>query len=125
MYNWYAVNTGKLCPVGWHVPSLIELQVLINYLGGPQIAGGRMKEAGTAHWRDPNKDGSNSSGFNGLPGGIREEQDSQINITGWWYINEATSQNAITYRLEELFSSCGIMGIKKSNGCSVRCIKDN
>jgi hypothetical protein len=21
LYNWYAVETGKLCPVGWHVPS--------------------------------------------------------------------------------------------------------
>ena len=48
LYNWYAVNTGKLCPDGWHVPTNEEWTELIDYLGGIQVAGGKLKEAGLA-----------------------------------------------------------------------------
>ncbi len=44
MYNWYAVNTWILCPTGWHVPADAEWAILIDYLGGEQIAGGKLKE---------------------------------------------------------------------------------
>jgi hypothetical protein len=50
LYNWYAVKTGKLCPVGWHIPSDSEWTTLGNYLGGSSVAGGKMKEAGIKHW---------------------------------------------------------------------------
>ena len=32
LYNWYAVETGKLCPTGWHVPTDAEWTVLTDYL---------------------------------------------------------------------------------------------
>ena len=32
-YNWYAVNAGKLCPTGWHVPTSKEWVTLTDYLG--------------------------------------------------------------------------------------------
>jgi len=54
LYNWYAVNTGKLAPKGWHVPSDAEWTTLITYLGGDSIAGGKMKETGMSHWFSPN-----------------------------------------------------------------------
>jgi uncharacterized protein (TIGR02145 family) len=54
LYNWYAVNTGKLCPSGWHVPSEYEWTLLVNYLGGVYAAGGKLKETGTTHWYSPN-----------------------------------------------------------------------
>ena len=44
LYNWYAVNTGNLCPIGWHVPSYNEWDILAAYLGGVDIAGGKLKE---------------------------------------------------------------------------------
>jgi len=47
LYNWHTINTGKLCPVGWHVPTNDEWTILRNYLGGENIAGGKMKEPGT------------------------------------------------------------------------------
>jgi uncharacterized protein (TIGR02145 family) len=50
LYNWFAVETGKLCPTGWHVPTDAEWTVLSDYLGGANIAGGKLKETGTAHW---------------------------------------------------------------------------
>jgi len=71
LYNWYAVNTGKLCPIGWHVPTDKEWTTLINYLGGKDIAGGKMKETGTSHWQNPNTGATNSSGFTALPTGER------------------------------------------------------
>lgn len=71
IYNWYAVNYGKLAPSGWHVPSKTEWTTLINYLGGESVAGAKIKEAGTNHWKTPNTGTSNESGLTVLPGGYR------------------------------------------------------
>ena len=46
LYNWYAVNAGKLAPEGWHVPTSAEWQTLLTYLGGAGVAGGKMKATG-------------------------------------------------------------------------------
>jgi uncharacterized protein (TIGR02145 family) len=76
LYNWYAIGIydekRKIAPVGWHVPSDDEWQILINYLGGDAVAGTKMKEAGTAHWNSPNAGTTNESGFSALPGGCRD-----------------------------------------------------
>ena len=48
------VQSGKLCPTGWHVPTDDDWTTLSDYLGGPHVAGGKLKEAGTVHWKDPN-----------------------------------------------------------------------
>ena len=67
LYNWYAViDIRGLCPTGWHVPSDAEWTVLTDYLGGENVAGVKMKS--TSGW-DNNGNGTNSSGFSGLPGG--------------------------------------------------------
>ena len=58
------------CPSGWHLPSNDEWTALADFLGGVSIAGGKMKEAGTAHWYSPNTGATNSSGFTALPGGV-------------------------------------------------------
>jgi uncharacterized protein (TIGR02145 family) len=71
LYNWYSVNTGKLCPVGWHIPNEAEWNTLVTFLGGMNVAGGKLKDAGTAHWNASNSSASNSSGFSGLQGGSR------------------------------------------------------
>jgi len=71
LYNWYSVETGKLCPLGWHVPTDAEWSTLGNFLGGNSIAGGKMKSTGTEHWTAPNVDATNESGFSGLPGSNR------------------------------------------------------
>ena len=68
LYNWYAVNTGKLCPTGWRVPTDMEWLTLTATLGGQNVAGGKMKETGTSHWLSPNTGADNSSGFTAMGG---------------------------------------------------------
>jgi len=67
IYNWYTVNTGKLCPAGWHVPSDDEWETLCAFLGGPDQAAYKLKETGTSHWEAPNEGATNASGFTALP----------------------------------------------------------
>ena len=71
LYNWYTVSTNKLCPVGWHVPTEAEWATITAYLGEVGLAGGKLKDAGTVHWRTPNTGATNESGFTALPGGYR------------------------------------------------------
>jgi uncharacterized protein (TIGR02145 family) len=71
LYNWYTVNTGKLCPTGWHVPSTTEWTTLETFLGGASVAGGKLKETGTSKWFSPNTGATNETGFTALPGGAR------------------------------------------------------
>ena len=70
LYNFFAVtDSRKLCPAGWHVPSKSDWDILINYLGGVNVAGTRLKEPGTEHWETAG--GDNMSGFTGLAGSWR------------------------------------------------------
>ncbi|HDJ33865.1 MAG TPA: hypothetical protein ENF21_07185 [Bacteroidetes bacterium] len=71
LYNWHAVNTGILCPGGWHVPSHEEWIVLTDFRGGIDVAWGKMKEAGTEYWLEPNTGATGESVFTALPGGDR------------------------------------------------------
>ena len=69
LYNWFAVDDARgLCPSGWHVPTDAEWTILTDHLGGEPVAGGQMKM--TYGWLDGGN-GTNSSGFSGLPGGYR------------------------------------------------------
>jgi uncharacterized protein (TIGR02145 family) len=83
LYNWYAIDTlsngnKNVCPTGWHVPTDVEWTTLTTYLG----AGGKMKEAGLAHWTTPNTGATNESGFAGLPGGYRGTNGTFNDIGG-------------------------------------------
>jgi uncharacterized protein (TIGR02145 family) len=83
LYTWDAVTDSRnLCPTGWHVPSDAEWTTL-TYLGGESAAGGKLKEAGTAHWLAPNTGATNESGFTALPGGIRDT-DGDFAAIGWF-----------------------------------------
>jgi uncharacterized protein (TIGR02145 family) len=77
LYNWYAL-TDKLCPVGWHVSTDKDWETLVNYCGGWELAGGKLKEAGTTHWNAPNIGATNETGFTALP------SLGDGTSTGWW-----------------------------------------
>ena len=70
LYNWFAVTDSRgICPLGWHIPTIPEWSTLISFLGGLQIAGGKLKFTGTTHWNSPNLGATNESEFSVYPGG--------------------------------------------------------
>lgn len=128
LYNWYAVNTGKLCPTGWQIPSKSDWESLLEYLGGEAYAGGKLKEAGTAHWKSPNKKADNSSGFTALPGGILDEYGEFRFIGeygGWWSASETDSARAPLMDTHHAFGKAFSSGSDKKAFFSVRCMRTN
>ena len=128
LYNWFAVSDSRdIAPAGWHIPSDTELQILIDYLGGGAIAGGKMKEKGTVHWVSPNTDATNESGFSALPGGLRTGL-GYFAGPGYhalfWFITEYDSDNAWSVELAYDFSNALPEYDPKTCGFSVRCVKD-
>ena len=127
LYNWYTVNTGKLCPIGWHIPTDSEWILLVTYLEGENIAGGKLKEAGTIHWLSPNIGASNKSDFTALPGGYRNNIGTFLIIGkfGYWWSSPEYDKDRAWY----LYMSYDYEGVYRSiydekSGFSVRCIKD-
>lgn len=135
LYNWYTVNSiHNIAPAGWHVPTDAEWTTLITELGGESVAGGKMKETGTAHWVAPNTGATNESGFTSLPTGARGSGGSDpepfFNFMGacsyYWSATEPgpnyavgnfcrlSSDNAIVYRYDN----------SKAEGFAVRLVKD-
>jgi len=124
LYNWPAGLIA--CPDGWHLPSEEEWTTLTNYLGGDDVAGGKMKETGTAHWRNPNTGATNACGFTTLPGGCLTTNfydlsyggffwSSSVNDThGAWYISLSNYNTNVPFASESI-----------NVGFSVRCVKDN
>ena len=126
IYNGYAVDSGNLCPAGWHVPSIEEWRELSRFLGDSAKAGGKMKEAGTNHWLSPNNS-DNSSGFNALPSGIRYFEGTFSSIqtyTGIWSSTEVAQGDLWCASLYYAESSLSLNHKNKKYGFSVRCIKD-
>jgi len=132
LYNWYAVNTGKLAPTGWHVPTDAEWTILVTYLGGEQLAGGKMKttgtlEAGTGLWQDPNAGATNESGFTAVPAGGRGNLGPFYYVGGnsAWWSSSVVNESIAWYR----YLGYGYSGIfryydTKNDGFSVRCLRD-
>lgn len=135
LYQWdeamtYSTSEGiqGICPTGWHLPTDAEFALLSSYLGGDAIAGGKMKETGTAHWASPNTGATNSSGFLALPNGYRYIDgtfgglsnrsiiwsSSQQGVNSAWYRN-LDYDNEILNRYNSTY---------KTYGLSVRCLKD-
>ncbi len=134
LYQWneamqYVTTEGVqgICPAGWHLPTDPELTILTNYLGGANVAGGEMKEAGTAHWASPNTGATNSSGFTALPGGYRDYYGSFNNLADdayFWSSSESSSSTALIRKLGSNDAYVGRSSSYKTIGFSGRCVKD-
>lgn len=126
LYNWYAVNDQRgLSPKGWHIPSEQEWDTLKLYLGGKDVAGTKMKS--TSGWKN-DENGTNTSGFAGLPGGLREVDGwfSVIGIYGYWW--SSTEGNEYYTWARYLYYHGGVVGddgsFSRRYGFSVRCLAD-
>ena len=139
LYNWYAVNTGKLCPAGWHVPTDDEWKQLETFMGmTPEELerysyfrgtdeGGKLKEAGTDYWQSPNNCATNTYGFTALPGGFRigDGWYDYISENGFWWTSSRNNEyDATGWSRYMNNNNCGVFrGITWVNdGFSVRCL---
>ena len=125
LYNWYAVDDARgLCPSGWHVPTDAEWTILTDHLGGASVAGGQMKT--DYGWYDGGN-GTNSSGFSGLPGGYRNSHGDWRgagNYGLWW----SSSPSGSSAWFRGLYGYLEVVnrnnGYLPRSGFSVRCVRD-
>jgi uncharacterized protein (TIGR02145 family) len=125
LYNWYAVADSRgLCPTGWHVPTDAEWTILTVYLGGKEEANAKMKSK-VGWFKEIN--GTNSSGFSGLPGGFRAFYGTFLYVGAsgdWWSSTENGTSDAWS---RDLYYANGFVyrvSDDKTLGFSIRCLKD-
>ena len=132
LYNWYAVNDPRgLAPKGWHIPSKKEWNEMIEFLGGYEMAGNKLKA--DREWTESQYgNGTNEFGFNALPGGGRScdggfFNENDRNEGNWWCSSDCSSKGAdyksLSYGSDWVSGIYG--GIDKGSGCSVRCVKNS
>lgn len=125
LYDW--VTAKSSCPSGWHLPSDDEWKILIAYMGGDIVAGGKLKEAGLTSWQSPNAGSTNESGLTALPGGFRNGFGvfSGLGSHGlWWSSSWHDSFNACYWLIAFDSSKITRRDLIMSSMCSVICIKD-
>ena len=113
-----------LCPDSWHLPDTTEWKMLFEAVGGQGVAGRALKTQSS--WSD-NSGGTNNYGFSALPSGYYREYDgfSYVNhLSNFWTATETTSYTSYYISLESVGDAANRYDISKSNGFSVRCLKD-
>lgn len=128
LYNWYAVNDPRgLAPEGFHIPTSDEWMLLINYLGGNTVAGGKLKEMGTTNWNSPNKDATNSSGFTAVGTGNRTDLGNFTqfkNSATFWTSSLFYDDFSFLYSINYNSAGANRNNSLKTYGIAVRCIAD-
>lgn len=129
LYNW--VVGSNVCPEGWRIPDsneFFDLSLCIDPDSHQstgtfsEIAGGALKEVGTAHWLSPNTGATNSTGFTGLPNGQRNNDGdySALGTMGSWWADDGLSFLAVDNTTTNLYFTEG----GNEHGRAIRCIKD-
>ena len=150
LYNWYAVNTGKLAPAGWHVPTDDDWTILENYLiangynydGTKDVDKIAKSLCAKTNWELSDEAGTpgavpennNSSGFTALPGGLRYGAGGFVGIGKyghWWssteYLENTAYGRSLDYNYEGLLRGSNLnysYSDFKENGFSVRLVRD-
>jgi uncharacterized protein (TIGR02145 family) len=127
LYNWYAVSDSRnLAPAGWHVANSDDWGTLTDYLGGSNVAGGKLKETAMLHWKTPNTSATNESGFTALAGGYRDFDGTFRNMGdfGFWWTTSEDAGYGMSRQLSYNSSSVVTFSYSKFFGYSVRCVKD-
>ncbi|MEI7620401.1 MAG: FISUMP domain-containing protein [Candidatus Falkowbacteria bacterium] len=132
LYNFYAVNSGKLCPSGWHIPSDAEFVILTNFLsvdgqGGAGInVGGKLKDVGITYWTSPNIGATNSSGFTALPAGYRNASGAFAyrGYYSYFWSSSPDGPNAWNRYFHYNYLTFFRASYSQATGFSVRCLLD-
>ena len=127
LYNWYAVHdTRGLAPKGYHLSTAADWEKLTHYLGGELQPGTGSKMKSTSGWNNDGN-GTNISGFSGLPAGCRGTDGSFYNIYEygyWWSTIEDSTRDETLYILHYKIGISEAYDPQKKCGFSVRCLKD-
>ncbi len=128
LYNWYAADDKRnLAPDGWHIPSEEDWQILIDYLGGVEIAGGVLKD--TRIWDKPNLGATDDYGFSAVPLGIRHYEDGKDLANGrwsaFWSVTSKNDNEGFGILLDSNTIDLSAGPTNKNYGFSVRCVKDS
>jgi uncharacterized protein (TIGR02145 family) len=125
LYTWYAATDSRgVCPVGWHVPTDAEWSTLITFLGGEELAYGKLKEADEIHWLKYDT-GTNETGFTALPGGLRNSRGpfDDLGTSGyWWSSSEGSTSEGWCQIMNNTPGSLNKNLFLKRNGLSIRCL---
>lgn len=139
LYQWYEVmqyvdtiGAKGICPEGWHLPTIYEWGDMITYLGGTDVAGGKLKTTGTSSWLSPNIGATNECGFSALPAGwfdsIFAHEFTNIGELAYFWTSLSRSGYFIEYYYVELSYNWYFVGILNNpppyDGYSVRCVAD-
>ncbi|MBK8806547.1 MAG: hypothetical protein IPO21_07855 [Bacteroidales bacterium] len=125
LYNWTAALNS--CPKGWHLPSCDEWALLINYLGGEDLAGGKLKKIDTILWNNPNIGATNESGFSAIPAGSRSYDGTFYGIGEgccWWTTSEREPLRSYANNVDYAYNMIYQGFYLKEIGLSVRCLND-
>lgn len=125
LYDWATALT--VAPTGWHLPTDSEWTVMTTFLGGDSVAGGKLREADTLHWANPNTGATNEAGFTGLPGGYRVSGGTftSIRVYGYWWCSTQSGttvswDRAMYYNDRKVYRGDD----NKTHAFSIRCVKD-
>jgi len=131
LYNWYAAtNSSSIAASGWSVPTKVQMQTLLDYLGGDSVAGGHLKQIGTTYWESPNIGADNSSGMFLRGGGARHDSTGDFSGTkvfsAIWCSDDIDSVNGgILGFITSYSGSVSTSNSNKKYGYSIRLIKNS
>jgi len=127
LYSLYTINSSKICPAGWHIPTDAEWTGLFTYLDNETLASNKLKETGVTHWRGTSDVVTNETGFTALPGGYRAADGSFSGKTWygyWWIANEGATDHGSAICMSYESGQIYRVGETALNAISVRCIKN-
>ena len=127
LYNWNAISNEKnVCPTNWHVPTQKEWETLFETIGGEEIAGAKLKSQNLTTWLDTSF-ATNEVLFNAEPSGMRDVNDGFVNtryFAYYWTATEKDNTKSSVINLTYTSNGVGLFDGIKTNGYSVRCVKD-
>jgi len=126
LYDWKTAMNA--CPPGWHLPSKEEWQELVDFAGGKEIAGNKLKaKNGWNHKEGKSGNGTDDFGFSALPGGsgVSDGSFSYVGDFGyWWTATENNSNYAYYWYICHTSTYVDSYSFGKASLYSVRCVQD-
>ena len=126
LYSWNAAL--KACPLGWHLASDEEWNILIAHFGGPKAALALKSSQGwDSHAWNESGNGTNKSGFSALPMGYRNDFGTFGSLGKGAFFWTSTSVDSKIAKSRSIYhNETGVEGREsnKYSAYSCRCVLD-